>query len=295
MDKMPDMVDHGTASHTEIGDGTIDGVLLEGPATQGDALRLTVGLPSMQGRRLTGGRYYLARCGAQTEEERAENWQLYLRRPLYVCGLQRQGSESTEIGNSPGFDRWELFTPQHDDPGSRWLRALGPGETVNLIGPLGNGFTMSKSCRNLLVLAEAAWLQALLPAINEMLDSNGRVTAIILHDGSQQLQPLLASLPIAVEVHLSGPDETWRQTVTDTVRWADQIFAAIPPSHYPSLAETIRHRRFRLEEDYAQMLVRADLACGYGGCLACIVPTANGSVTRACVHGPVLDLARLVV
>ena len=60
------------------------------------------------------------------------------------------------------------------------------------------------------------------------------------------------------------------------------------------LAEIIRNRRFRLEENYAHMLVRADLACGYGACLACVVPTANGGVTRACVHGPVIDLTRLI-
>jgi dihydroorotate dehydrogenase electron transfer subunit len=39
--------------------------------------------------------------------------------------------------------------------------------------------------------------------------------------------------------------------------------------------------------------VDADLACGYGACLACVVPLANGSLTRACVHGPVFDLLEL--
>ena len=51
--------------------------------------------------------------------------------------------------------------------------------------------------------------------------------------------------------------------------------------------------RLRLESGFALALVESDLACGYGACLACVVPLAGGSLTRACVHGPVFDLLEL--
>jgi len=71
---------------------------------------------------------------------------------------------------------------------------------------------------------------------------------------------------------------------------------------YQHLAYEIQQRRYRLEAGFAQVLVDADLMCGVGACLACVVPTAGGGFTRACVHGrftracvhgPVLDLTRL--
>ena len=51
--------------------------------------------------------------------------------------------------------------------------------------------------------------------------------------------------------------------------------------------------RLRVEPDFAYLLVQADLLCGSGACLACVVPTAGGGLTRTCVHGPVFDLTRL--
>jgi len=59
------------------------------------------------------------------------------------------------------------------------------------------------------------------------------------------------------------------------------------------VAGLVRERRFRLEEGFAQALVEADLVCGVGACLSCVVPLSSGGLTRACTHGPVLDLVRL--
>lgn len=271
-------------------DSTLDGTVLEPVTALGPASVLAVGLPARLRQQHAGGRYFLARCGAQTMAERTENWQIYLRRPLFVCRMQ---SQLAEIDEETGFDRWDLVVPPGDDPGHVWLRARNPGETVNLIGPLGNGFSLGQGVRNLLVLTEPDRLALLLPVIDQMLDSNGRVTVAIRDQSGGNPTPLLALLPLAVEVHHVQSGEHWRQVLSETIAWADQICATLPHTDYAALAETIRQRRFRLESDFAHILVQAELACGIGACLACVVPTANGSVTRACVHGPVLDLARL--
>jgi hypothetical protein len=31
------------------------------------------------------------------------------------------------------------------------------------------------------------------------------------------------------------------------------------------------------------------MACGFGACFGCVVPTRDGSYVRLCVDGPVLD------
>jgi dihydroorotate dehydrogenase electron transfer subunit len=42
----------------------------------------------------------------------------------------------------------------------------------------------------------------------------------------------------------------------------------------------------------AQLALESGMACGYGACFGCVVPTRNGYV-RLCVDGPVLDAADL--
>jgi dihydroorotate dehydrogenase electron transfer subunit len=42
----------------------------------------------------------------------------------------------------------------------------------------------------------------------------------------------------------------------------------------------------------AQLAMESGMACGYGACFGCVVPTKNGYV-RLCVDGPVLDAAEL--
>jgi hypothetical protein len=37
------------------------------------------------------------------------------------------------------------------------------------------------------------------------------------------------------------------------------------------------------------------MACGFGACFGCVVPTREGGYVRLCVDGPVLDAAELEV
>jgi NAD(P)H-flavin reductase len=42
----------------------------------------------------------------------------------------------------------------------------------------------------------------------------------------------------------------------------------------------------------AQLALESGMACGFGACFGCVVPTVDGYV-RLCVEGPVLEGARL--
>jgi NAD(P)H-flavin reductase len=41
-----------------------------------------------------------------------------------------------------------------------------------------------------------------------------------------------------------------------------------------------------------QLALESGMACGFGACFGCVVPTRSGYV-RLCVEGPVLDAAEL--
>lgn len=227
------------------------------------------------------GRYFLARCAEAWEGERVE-WSLCLRRPLYA--VQRQGSE------------WLLHLPPDEDPGHAWLRRRGDGASLHLLGPFGNGFALPEAGRNLLVVADLTddpgWLALLVGLLEPALDRGARVALLLRSDGPLD-EAAIPHLPIAVEVQTAPDEEVWRAALARALPWADQVAAGLPASRYAELAQAIRSARFRLEEGFCQVLVRADLLCGVGACLACVVHTGGGGITRACVHGPVFDLARL--
>ena len=43
----------------------------------------------------------------------------------------------------------------------------------------------------------------------------------------------------------------------------------------------------------AQLALESGMACGFGACFGCVVPTKDGGYVRVCVDGPVLEAADL--
>jgi dihydroorotate dehydrogenase electron transfer subunit len=263
-------------------DGTLTAVLDERPSLSGGVLSLSLTLPKRLPAERAGGRYFLARCGAQSEQERAVQWSIYLRRPLFV-GARPQ------ILRGEDFDLWRLTAVAGEDDGYAWLAERSAGETINLIGPLGNGFLLQPLTRRLLLIADTARLARLRPLLDEALDRGAQVSLFVLGGGVEAMR---ADLPLAVELQ-ELPNGSVDSEIDPSLRWSDQVCAALPSPHLQPLAEAIRRTHVRFDAGYAFALVDADLACGSGACLACVVPLANGSLTRACIHGPVFDLLEL--
>ena len=299
---------------THLPDSTLTGVI-HGPLHHAGSydllsVRLPTGLlgdEDGQGGSVAG-RYFLARCGAQSQWERAERWDIYWRRPLLA--VDRRAGRDAGAGETV----WQLAMPRTGglmpaDPGYRWLAQLGSGAPVNLMGPLGNSLTLAHTTKNLLILADGPRLALALPAIHAALDRGGQVTLLLdrpdpvdqvdkVDQVDQVSQDLpLSLLPLPVEVRVTQDPDEWQDALADLLRWADQLYSVVDPtrhaSFYPDLARLIRQERFQLEPGFAQIWVDAPLVCGTGACLVCVVPTAGGGVTRACVHGPVFDLGRL--
>ncbi len=262
-------------------DQSITAVLLSAVDEQG-YLRVQVPAGLIQPQDGVAGRYVLARCGAGGAAARGEAWSLYARRPLFVCGYAR--SEVTDI--------WRLHVPGDDDAGHGWLRSLPEESALNLIGPLGIGFRIHPATRNLLLLASWESIAPLLPLIDPILAAGGRVT-LIVHT-PQPLSPVQRnSLPLAVEIRSVATTGDLMAALAQTIRWADQIAVTLPAPLYPPIMQSVREHRFHVEADFVQALVEADLLCGVGACLACVIALPHGGITRACIHGPVFDLAQV--
>ncbi len=77
------------------------------------------------------------------------------------------------------------------------------------------------------------------------------------------------------------------ELLREELRPGDVVYACGPPQMLEGV------RALCSEHDTAaQLALESGMACGFGACFGCVVPTKNGYV-RLCVDGPVLDADQL--
>ena len=221
---------------------------------------------------LAPGRFVLADLGG------------YLRTPLFPARMEAEG-----------FDL--LVPPAHP------AATLRPGDEVNLIGPLGQGFEVPTAARRLLLVASTIHLPVLLPLTQPRNHGffSSSIALLLSAPTATALYPI-SHLSPALEVHVvtadgsAGHQGSALDLFPDLVRWADCLCIAPlhpdDPATYPALAEIVREVRLDPGHHFAQALVVPPMACGVGACQGCAVQTARGT-KLACTDGPVFDLLEL--
>ncbi len=150
-------------------------------------------------------------------------------------------------------------------PGTRALCTLEPGQSIQVLGPLGNGFDLSVE-RPLLVaggigIAPMPYLAHALAGASAILGFRS--------DRHAEAARLLPHAEVVVEPRL----------VTELLPEDPGDVLACGPE--PMLAAV------RARVPTAQLAWEAPMACGYGACYGCVVER-EGRYVRLCVDGPVL-------
>jgi len=247
-----------------------------------DSGTLTIHIPGSSPQQIATGSFYLARCEEGNASTRP--WETFLRRPLFPTRIER----------TPDATALTLHIPQSEDAGYAWLRDRISGESIDLLGPFGKGFTLESDKPNLLLAADRGHIPLLLPLVDASLDRGGRVSVLVRTTEAEleETNRWLARLPFAVEARAETPAH-FPDALAHALPWADQFCAGFPLDDYATIARVVRSNRMRPLPRFAQALVITDLPCGIGACLACVVPLARGGHTRSCIHGPVFDLLEL--
>ena len=134
-------------------------------------------------------------------------------------------------------------------PNDGWLHWLRPGDTVDMIGPLGRPFEVDSRSRHLLLIAEGSSVAAVRLLVDEAVRDGRSVTLLFGAASSAEVYPT-SLLPDEVEYVVVTADGSLghRGSVLDVVKdyegWADQAFAAGPPALLGALARP-RHRASR--------------------------------------------------
>ncbi len=204
----------------------------------------------------------------------------FLRRPLSIHFVDRGQNEL-----------WLLVQLVGD--GTRRLARLRSGDRVNVLFPLGKGFTpLQKAGERVLLVGGGVGVAPLLEYGKRLRDGGGEVTFLL---GARTEGDLLQLDRFGCygTVHVTTDDGSSgeRGLVTDhpvlvSGRF-DRVAACGPTPMMKAVAAYARRRSLTCEVSLENLM-----ACGLGACLCCVEKTRRGNVC-VCKEGPVFNINEL--
>ena len=212
------------------------------------------------------GQFVMVRCG--------DGDKFQLRRPFSIH--QIDGKKLALLFNVVG-------------KGTHWLSQYQTGNNLDLLGPLGNGFSIHPGSQNLLLVAGGIGIAPLVFLAQKVSKPGCPVTLLLGAKTAAELYPqnLLPSkvrLITATEDGSAGKRGMVTDILPDYIDGADQIFACGPPSMYQSMAA-----QKLLKKKSVQISMEVRMGCGLGVCYGCTVKTKDG-LKQVCEDGPVFEL-----
>jgi dihydroorotate dehydrogenase electron transfer subunit len=207
----------------------------------------------------------------------------FLRRPMSIYGVDPAAREVAFLYKVTGA-------------GTSGLATLTPGDTLNIVGPLGRGFVLDPAWRSIIAVGRGAGLATLAPLAQLAHKHGVAITAIL----SARRPDLVVSDPVfrrcGADVTIvtdaegtSGPihiERLLRRLIAD--ERCDAFFTC------GSARLLAVQQRLAREFDLAgQVALEQQMACGLGMCFCCVRDfNVGGTVVRkrVCWDGPVFDL-----
>jgi dihydroorotate dehydrogenase electron transfer subunit len=205
--------------------------------------------------------------------------------------------------------------------GLRALSHADAGDTLNILGPIGNGFSLNKDKPRKLMIGGGVGLPPMVFLAEHMLQAGLSLTNSLVLMGSEvpfpfaQQTSTIAVPGLAAEVSAAMPDlETqgvasrlaslqgyegchqgyvtdlardWLKTLTSDELEEVEIFACGPEPMLKAASDVAAE--FGIA---CQLCLEEFMACAVGGCAGCVVPVheAGGiKMKRVCVDGPVFE------
>ncbi|MGI5838396.1 MAG: dihydroorotate dehydrogenase electron transfer subunit [bacterium] len=225
------------------------------------------------------GQFVQVRCGATSDP--------LLRRPLSLHGIDRGRGEVVLLFNVTGR-------------GTELLSRKEPGETVDLIGPLGNGFRIDPAIRRAVVVGGGIGIAPFPPLLEELAAGGTDVTALA-GMRTAALLPLCRWLrQPGVKFREATDDGSCGYAGTVTGLLEELLAAGGTELIYACGPRGMLREVARLADRYgvpAQVSLEERMGCGLGACLSCVcqVKTAEGFAhKRVCQDGPVFAAAEVV-
>jgi NAD(P)H-flavin reductase len=201
----------------------------------------------------------------------------------------------------PGGDGVRLeFLVEPVGPGTERLAGLEAGEGLWITGPLGGGFTppreLSPDAAGAILVGGGIGV-ATLAIWRRRLAAAGVPARVLLgfrdraHAGGFELYDC-SEIRFASEDGHTGHRGYVTDLLSVLLQGDDAATAAVYACGPPAMLEAVRvmcaERGVR-----AELAMEAPMACGFGACMGCATPLAEGGYMRLCVDGPVVESTRI--
>ena len=199
-----------------------------------------------------------------------------LPRPISICELDKESGRLRLVYRAVGA-------------GTQEFSGYGPGETLELIGPLGNGFPLDKGYEKPLLIGGGIGVPPMVELAKWLPGDKAIVSGY--RNGDLFLKEELsrnAALYVATEDGSAGTKGNVLDAVRENRLEADAIFACGPA---PMLRALKAYAAQQGIDCYLSLEER--MACGIGACLACVCTSkdvdahTNVKNKRICKDGPV--------
>lgn len=215
------------------------------------------------------GQFAMLKCGGDA----------FLRRPL---SIHRVSEDKKQIA----------FLVAIIGKGTDWLSNAKSGDTIDILGPLGNGFNLMPSSREILLVAGGVGLAPLVflaeTATQRRVRVNMAYGTATDQRYSKELLPKGIRLVEFTDDGSCGRHGLVTECVPDFIDTVDQIFVCGPLPMYRALA-----KQQNVRGKNVQISLETRMACGLGVCYGCTIKTASGQ-KQVCHDGPVFRLDEVV-
>lgn len=179
--------------------------------------------------------------------------------------------------------------------GTRGLATLEPGDMLNMLGPLGVGFTLEPQWKNVVVLGRGVGLATMAP-ISQLAGERGvRVTAIL--SARREDLAMAADLFEGVGTVIKVLDTDGTSSVENVEAILRRLIAEKrADAFFTCGSNRLMQLMKRLGKEHGipgQMAMEQIMACGLGPCYICVRTfevKGKLEMRRVCVEGPVFDL-----
>jgi dihydroorotate dehydrogenase electron transfer subunit len=184
--------------------------------------------------------------------------------------------------------------------GTKLMTELNSGDTFDIFGPLGQGFSLMPEWKNILLLARGVGLATLGP-LTEMATSKGVKTHAIL---SARTKEDLLSVDY---MKSSGADVytvTEEESNSDVEQVRDLVYQLIEAKKIDAVFTCGSKRLTKMLQEVAlekgvagQVALEEYMGCGIGMCFCCVKPFYRDDQVknlRVCADGPVFDIREVI-
>lgn len=203
----------------------------------------------------------------------------FLRRPISVNYVDKAASQL-----------WLLVRKAGE--GTRRLSTMLPGSTLNLLLPLGNGFSYPESESERILLVGGGVGVAPLLYFGRCLRDRGFAPSFLIGARSRNDLLQLEEFSALGDVYVSTDDGSMGEPGVVTANSVlapgiDRIYCCGPAPMMKAVAAKAREIGAECEVSLENMM-----ACGLGACLCCVENTVKGNVC-VCTEGPVFNINQL--